>query len=264
MRAHRARAVHGLVVHRDPAAPHGQPPRRSTSTTSRASQRSAAAARRSRRALHRAHATGASRTLRHVVGVGYGQTECAALATLNNGQELIDFPTLGRPARCRRWSSRSATRSGEALPDGEEGEVCVRGPMVMPGYWRRPEATAETITPGRWLRTGDIGRMDGGRLYLSSRKRDLILRGGENVYPVEIEKRHRGPSRRRGVSRSSASTIPSSARRSRRSSCRGRRDAIDVDELARVVRGAARVLQGPGALGGPRASRCRATPRARS
>jgi acyl-CoA synthetase (AMP-forming)/AMP-acid ligase II len=60
--------------------------------------------------------------------------------------------------------------------------------MVMPGYWRRPEATAETITPDRWLRTGDIGRMEGGRLYLSSRKRDMILRGGENVYPVEIEK----------------------------------------------------------------------------
>ena len=67
--------------------------------------------------------------------------------------------------------------------------MCVRGPMVMPGYWRRPEATAETITADRWLRTGDIGRMEGGRLYLSSRKRDLIFRGGENVYPVEIEKR---------------------------------------------------------------------------
>jgi long-chain acyl-CoA synthetase len=67
--------------------------------------------------------------------------------------------------------------------------VCVRGPMVMPGYWRRPEATGDTITPDRWLRTGDIGRMEGGRLYLSSRKRDLIFRGGENVYPVEIEKR---------------------------------------------------------------------------
>jgi len=59
----------------------------------------------------------------------------------------------------------------------------------MPGYWRRPEATAEVIAPDRWLRTGDIGRMEGGRLYLASRKRDLIFRGGENVYPVEIEKR---------------------------------------------------------------------------
>jgi len=125
---------------------------------------------------------------RHNVGVGYGQTECAALATLNNGQELIDFPmSVGRPLPTVELEIRDPF--GVAVPDGDEGEVCVRGPMVMPGYWRRPEATADTITPDRWLRTGDIGRMEGGRLYLSSRKRDLIFRGGENVYPVEIEKR---------------------------------------------------------------------------
>ncbi|MDP9334445.1 MAG: acyl--CoA ligase [Actinomycetota bacterium] len=125
---------------------------------------------------------------RHSVGIGYGQTECAALATLNNGQELIDFPmSVGRPLPTVELEIRDPL--GAAVPEGIEGEVCVRGPMVMPGYWRRPEATAETIAPGRWLRTGDIGRMQGGRLYLSSRKRDLIFRGGENVYPVEIEKR---------------------------------------------------------------------------
>ncbi len=124
---------------------------------------------------------------RHTVGIGYGQTECAALATLNNGQELIDFPlSVGRPLPTVELEIRDPF--GTALPEGEEGEVCVRGPMVMPGYWRRPVATAETITSDRWLRTGDIGRMEGGRLYLSSRKRDLIFRGGENVYPVEIEK----------------------------------------------------------------------------
>jgi long-chain acyl-CoA synthetase len=122
------------------------------------------------------------------VGIGYGQTECAALATLNNGQELIDFPmSVGRPLPTVELEIRDPL--GVAVPEGVEGEVCIRGPMVMPGYWRRPEATAETIAPGRWLRTGDIGRMQGGRLYLSSRKRDLIFRGGENVYPVEIEKR---------------------------------------------------------------------------
>jgi steroid-24-oyl-CoA synthetase len=124
---------------------------------------------------------------KHSLGIGYGQTECAALATLNNGQELIDFPmSVGRPLPTVELEIRDP--AGRALPDGEEGEVCVRGPMVMPGYWRRPEETAETITADRWLRTGDIGRMEGGRLYLSSRKRDLIFRGGENVYPVEIEK----------------------------------------------------------------------------
>lgn len=125
---------------------------------------------------------------RESVGIGYGQTECAALATLNNGQELIDFPmSVGRPLPTVEVEIRDPL--GVAVPEGVEGEVCIRGPMVMPGYWRRPEATAETIAPGRWLRTGDIGRMQGGRLYLSSRKRDLIFRGGENVYPVEIEKR---------------------------------------------------------------------------
>ena len=125
---------------------------------------------------------------RHSVGIGYGQTECAALATINNGQELIDFPmSVGRPLPTVELEIRDPF--GVAQPEGVEGEVCLRGPMVMPGYWRRPEATAETIAPGRWLRTGDIGRMEGGRLYLSSRKRDLIFRGGENVYPVEIEKR---------------------------------------------------------------------------
>ncbi len=125
---------------------------------------------------------------RESVGIGYGQTECAALATLNNGQELIDFPmSVGRPLPTVELEIRDPL--GVAVPEGVDGEVCIRGPMVMPGYWRRPEATAETIAPGRWLRTGDIGRMQGGRLYLSSRKRDLIFRGGENVYPVEIEKR---------------------------------------------------------------------------
>ncbi len=124
---------------------------------------------------------------RHSVGIGYGQTECAALATLNNGQELIDFPlSVGRPLPTVELEIRDPM--GVAVPEGVEGEVCVRGPMVMPGYWRRPEETASTITADRWLRTGDIGRLDDGRLYLSSRKRDLIFRGGENVYPVEIEK----------------------------------------------------------------------------
>ena len=64
----------------------------------------------------------------------------------------------------------------------------MRGPMVMPGYWRRPEATAETITPDRWLRTGDIGRMDErGFVFIEDRKKDMILVSGFNVYPNEVE-----------------------------------------------------------------------------
>lgn len=122
------------------------------------------------------------------MGIGYGQTECAALATMNFGEELVAFPmSAGRPLPTVDLEIHDAF--GAVVPDGVDGEVWLRGPMVMPGYWRRPEETADAITPGRWLRTGDIGHLDGGRLYLSSRKRDLILRGGENVYPVEIEKR---------------------------------------------------------------------------
>jgi acyl-CoA synthetase (AMP-forming)/AMP-acid ligase II len=65
----------------------------------------------------------------------------------------------------------------------------VRGPNVMLGYWRNPEATAEAFFGDGWLRTGDIGQMRDGLLFLAARKRDLIIRGGENIYPLEIENR---------------------------------------------------------------------------
>ena len=122
------------------------------------------------------------------LGHGYGSTETTALATIINGEEWARYPTsVGRPLPTTEIQIRDA--DGRALPDGEEGEVCIRSPLVMLGYWNRPQETAATIAPGRWLRTGDVGRMVDGRLYLSSRKRDMILRGGENVYPVEIENR---------------------------------------------------------------------------
>jgi acyl-CoA synthetase (AMP-forming)/AMP-acid ligase II len=122
------------------------------------------------------------------LGHGYGSTETSALATIINGEEWARYPeSVGRPLPTVQIEIRDA--EGHALPEGEEGEVCIRSPLVMLGYWNRPRETAETIAPGRWLRTGDVGRMQDGRLYLASRKRDLILRGGENVYPVEIENR---------------------------------------------------------------------------
>ena len=65
----------------------------------------------------------------------------------------------------------------------------VRGPVVMKEYWGRPDATRGAIAPGRWLRTGDIGRLEEGYLFINSRARDLILRGAENVHPAEIEQR---------------------------------------------------------------------------
>jgi acyl-CoA synthetase (AMP-forming)/AMP-acid ligase II len=75
------------------------------------------------------------------------------------------------------------------LPDGVEGEIHIRSAYTMLGYWRKPDATRETIKAGRWLATGDIGRFENGLLYINSRARDMILRNAENVYPVEIENR---------------------------------------------------------------------------
>jgi long-chain acyl-CoA synthetase len=122
------------------------------------------------------------------LGVGYGLTECTSLATINSGPELIRFPaSVGRPMPTVEIEIRG--EEGEPLAEGAEGEVHVRSPLVMLEYWNNASATAEVILRGRWLRTGDMGRMIEGRLYLSSRRTDLILRGGENVYPAEIEQR---------------------------------------------------------------------------
>jgi long-chain acyl-CoA synthetase len=74
------------------------------------------------------------------------------------------------------------------LPVGETGELCVRGPQVMQGYWNRPEETAKVITEDGWLKTGDIARMDEqGYFYIVDRKKDMILVSGFNVYPNEVE-----------------------------------------------------------------------------
>lgn len=122
------------------------------------------------------------------LGVGYGLTECTSLATINSGAELLRFPdSVGRPMPTVEIQIRGS--NGVPPADGEEGEIHVRGPLVMLEYWRNERATADVILSGRWLRTGDVGRMVDGRLYLSSRRHDLILRGGENVYPAEIEQR---------------------------------------------------------------------------
>jgi long-chain acyl-CoA synthetase len=78
--------------------------------------------------------------------------------------------------------------AGNDVPLGELGEICIRGPQVMEGYWQKPEETAKVMFPGGWFRTGDIGRMDeAGFTYIEDRKKDMILVSGFNVYPNEIE-----------------------------------------------------------------------------
>ena len=77
--------------------------------------------------------------------------------------------------------------AGNSLPVGEVGELWARGPMVVTGYWNRPEATAETFIDG-WVRTGDLARLDDeGFLYIVDRAKDMIIRGGENIYSSEVE-----------------------------------------------------------------------------
>lgn len=123
---------------------------------------------------------------RAALGIGYGLTESGALATLHWGEELAARPgSVGRPLPTVEVSIRDD--DGKPVADGSEGEIWIRGPLVMKEYWRRPQDTADVLAPGRWLRTGDIGRLDDGELSVNSRRRDLILRGAENVYPIEIE-----------------------------------------------------------------------------
>jgi acyl-CoA synthetase (AMP-forming)/AMP-acid ligase II len=125
---------------------------------------------------------------RAAMGIGYGLTEGTGLATLCYGEELARHPdSVGRPLPTVELAIRDS--EGRTLPEGEEGEIWLRGPLVMLGYWRRPEETRQAIGAGRWLRTGDVGTLDEGRLTIASRKRDLILRGAENVFPAEIERR---------------------------------------------------------------------------
>ena len=120
--------------------------------------------------------------------VGYGLTESAALLTIADEAMLRTHPdSVGCALATAELEIRG--EDGRALPEGRDGDICARGPMVMPGYWRDEKANAEALLPGAWLKTGDVGRLRGDFLFLASRKRDLILRGGENVYPVEIENR---------------------------------------------------------------------------
>ena len=82
---------------------------------------------------------------------------------------------------------RIVNSDGNVAPPGDSGEIAIRGHNVMKGYWGRPEATSEAIPDG-WFRTGDIGRIDeSGYYFIVDRKKDLIIRGGYNVYPREIE-----------------------------------------------------------------------------
>ena len=118
----------------------------------------------------------------------YGLTESSSVATVLTGADALAHPeSVGRAMPV--VDVRIDDGAGGWAPPGATGEVCLRGPIIMPGYWGKPEATAEAVRDG-WLHTGDVGHLDeDGLLYITDRAKDMIIRGGENVYCVEIEER---------------------------------------------------------------------------
>jgi long-chain acyl-CoA synthetase len=121
------------------------------------------------------------------VSEAYGLTECSPAVTMNPANGLERMGTVGQAMP--GTALKCIDDNGDEVAVGERGELCVKGPQVMKGYWNRPEATRETFTPdGEWLRTGDVAVIDeDGFVKIVDRIKDLILVSGFNVYPNEIE-----------------------------------------------------------------------------
>ena len=119
----------------------------------------------------------------------YGLTETSSVATVISGEDAKRKPwSVGPPVP--GVEIRIVDPMNQPLPQGGTGEVCIRGAILMKGYWNKPEATADAIDADGWLHTGDIGHLDDeGYLAITDRKKDMIIRGGENIYCVEIENR---------------------------------------------------------------------------
>jgi long-chain acyl-CoA synthetase len=117
---------------------------------------------------------------------GYGLSETSPIATCNPATADEYTGTIGLPMPSTEISIRDD--AGLELKIGEAGEICIRGPQVMAGYWQRPEETAKVMTPDGFFKSGDVGVMDvGGYVKLVDRKKDMILVSGFNVYPNEVE-----------------------------------------------------------------------------
>ncbi len=122
----------------------------------------------------------------HAIVEGYGLSETSPVLTVNRGDIDEWTGTIGLPVPSTEISIRDD--AGRELPIGEQGEICARGPQVMAGYWRRPDATAEVMTADGFFRTGDIGIMDEqGRVRIVDRKKDMITVSGFKVFPNEVE-----------------------------------------------------------------------------
>jgi acyl-CoA synthetase (AMP-forming)/AMP-acid ligase II len=120
--------------------------------------------------------------------IGYGSTESGAVPVGFSGPEFVERPTsTGRVGLLHELQIRN--ERGEALGEGQQGYIWVRSAFIMLGYAGDPDVTAEVLDQELWLRTGDVGYMKDGFLYIDSRARDLILRSAENVSPTEVESR---------------------------------------------------------------------------
>ena len=124
---------------------------------------------------------------RYSFGYGYGLTESGAITIINWGESLDENPSSpGQPMPTIEVELRDELGK-QVIGDGLEGEIFVRSPSVMLGYFNNPEASKQSLKEDRWLKTGDWGYQKGSLYFISSRRTDLILRGAENVYPQEIE-----------------------------------------------------------------------------
>ena len=118
--------------------------------------------------------------------LGIGLSESTAVATFNRNDRERKPGSIGIPND--EVDIKLVDDDGAEVPQGEIGEIVMRGPHVMSGYWNRPDATVETIDPDGWLSTGDMARIDeDGYIFIVDRKKELIIRGGYNVYPRELE-----------------------------------------------------------------------------
>jgi acyl-CoA synthetase (AMP-forming)/AMP-acid ligase II len=116
---------------------------------------------------------------------GYGLTEGTCCTTINPFTGPRKIGSVGLPTRAQEVMV--IDEQGDPVGAGEAGEICFRGPNMMHGYYKRPDANAETMVDG-WVRTGDVGyRDEDGYFFLVDRTKDMIIRGGENIYPREIE-----------------------------------------------------------------------------